>query len=122
MTGSRFWFMSASPFCTPEFEGMVLLAVIFCDTFKGTIGNTPGNGETLAEGALGMAVKKSWRRRCYWQQSRASPVISVAPPRVNSMRCESITCWDAMLTPSTVTLVLASKPPPLMRTTVPAGR
>jgi hypothetical protein len=53
--------MSANPFCTAELDGMVLLAVIFCDTFNGTMGNTPGNGETLGDGALGMAMKSAWR-------------------------------------------------------------
>ena len=38
VTGSNLWFMSASPFCTPPLEGIVLLPVVFCTTFNGTIG------------------------------------------------------------------------------------
>src|ERR1039458_4000108 len=114
--------MSANPFCTPPLEGMVLLAVIFCDTFNGTMGNTPGNGETLAAGALGMAVKNSWRSPLPLVTVMCFAVISVAPPNVSSMCCSSINCCVAILTPSTATLVVASNPPPVRRRTVPAGR
>src|ERR1019366_8866692 len=114
--------MSANPFCTPPLEGMLLLAVIFCDTYNGTMGNTPGNGETLVDGALGMAVKNSWRSPLPLVTIMCFAVISVAPPNVSSMCCGSINCCVAILTPSTATLVVASKPPPLTRSTVPAGR
>src|ERR1035441_4558929 len=114
--------MSAKPFCTLPLEGMVLLAVIFCDTYNGTMGNTPGNGETLADGALGMAVKNSWRSPLPLVTIMCFAVISVAPPVVCAQVRGSINCCVAMLTPSTATLVVASNPPPLTRSTVPAGR